>query len=74
MPDSNLDHYLAWRRLTNNGRRGRDEMSPESQAEYDALGITTEAGPDPEQAKRAYEEAVRHQEEIKRRSGPASGA
>lgn len=34
------DKYIAWRRLTHNGRRGRDEMSPEEQREWDALGIT----------------------------------
>jgi hypothetical protein len=36
------DRYIRWRHLTNNGRRNRDEMSPESQAEYDALGIYEE--------------------------------
>jgi hypothetical protein len=30
--------YIAWKRLTNGGRL--NEMSPEQQREFDALGIT----------------------------------
>ena len=67
MPDSNLDAYLAWRRLTNNGRRGREEMSPESQAEYDSFGFKEMSAPDYDEAKRAYEE-------VTRRSGPGSSS
>jgi hypothetical protein len=61
------DKYIAWRRLTNNGRRGRDEMSPESQAEYDSHGFQELSAPDFEEAKRAYEE-------VTRRSDPGSSS
>jgi hypothetical protein len=62
------EKYIAWRRLTNNGRRTRDEMSPESQAEYDALGYQEEL------LEGSYEEAKLAYEELTRRSPPASSA
>lgn len=64
------DAYIAWRRLTNNGRRTREQMSPESQAEYDTWGFKQVPPPTPEEqaeAKRLYEEATR-------RSVPESSA
>lgn len=67
MPDTNLDRYLAWRRLTHAGKRRREDMSPVEQREYDALGVKQEPPPDAEEAKRAYEE-------ITRRSDPGSSA
>jgi len=33
------DRYIAWRRLTHNGERSREQMSASEQAEWDALGI-----------------------------------
>jgi len=48
------DKYIAWRRLTNNGR---DPLSDEQRAE---LGIEKEKPVDFEEAKRAYEEAVKN--------------
>ena len=60
------DKYIAWRRLTNNGRRSRDQMSPEAQVEYDGYGFKEMPAADFEEAKRAYEE-------VTRRSSPGSG-
>src|SRR5262249_36840638 len=37
--DVSYDRYIAWRRLTHNGERSREQMSAQDQAEYDALGI-----------------------------------
>ena len=47
--------YIAWSRLTHNGHRKRDQMSPADQAEYDAFGLgpESEAGLEHEEAKRA---------------------
>lgn len=61
------DTYIAWRRLTHNGKRGRDEMSAREQEEYDALEVSQAPGPDPEEARRAYEE-------VTGRSGPGSAS
>jgi hypothetical protein len=48
--------YIAWRRLTHDGSRGREQMSAASRAEYDSLGITEAPAPDYEEAGRTYEE------------------
>jgi hypothetical protein len=55
MSDSGYHTYIAWRRLTGNGRRSRDEMSPAEQAEWDSLGIKKSTWPDvdPEEARLA---------------------
>jgi hypothetical protein len=56
------DSYIAWKRLTHNGKRGRDEMTPEEQAEWDSSRIKTAEPMTPEEqveAKRLYEEATR---------------
>lgn len=55
------EKYIAWRRLTNGGRRSREEMSPESQVEYDALGVTEEV------LMGSYEEAKEEYERVTRR-------
>jgi len=50
--------YIAWMRLTHNGRRTRIEMSETERAEYDALKVTEIASmnsDEAEEAKRAYE-------------------
>lgn len=31
--------YIAWRRLTHNGHRSRDQMSLKEQAEFDAFAL-----------------------------------
>jgi hypothetical protein len=36
---ANYHAFIRWKVLTHNGHRSRDEMTPEQQAEYDALGI-----------------------------------
>jgi len=63
------DRYVAWRRLTHNGHRTREQMSLKDQAEFDALGlkeIKTDAA-DAAEAKRIYEALTQH-------SPPASDA
>jgi hypothetical protein len=62
------EKYIVWRRLTNNGRRGREDMSPESQAEYDAQGFTEVV------LEGSYEEAKLEYEALTRRSDPGSAA
>jgi hypothetical protein len=62
------EKYIAWKRLTHNGKLGREEMSPESQAEYDALGVTEEV------LTGSYEEAKLEYEALTRRSDPGSSA
>jgi hypothetical protein len=52
------ERYVAWMRLTHNGRRGREQMPPQAQREWDTLGITGVLPPDPEQAHRAYVEVT----------------
>jgi hypothetical protein len=52
------ESYIAWKRLTHNSRRSREQMSPEDQTEWDALGIkrvvrTPETAL--EEARQAYE-------------------
>jgi hypothetical protein len=54
------ENYIAWRRLTHNGRLKSEQMSPRAQAEYEALGIRTVPWPTmseeaQEAARRAYE-------------------
>ena len=51
------DTYIAWRRLTGNGRRTLEDMSPAAQAESEALEITKALRPDPEDARGAYLDA-----------------
>jgi hypothetical protein len=48
--------YIAWRRLTHNGQRDRQQMSPGDQQEWDALGIREGKllDADPEEARRSY--------------------
>ena len=58
------DAYIAWRRLTHNGHRNRDQMSPEAQAEYDSYGFKAATPPpftaeEHDEAKRAYEAVTR---------------
>ena len=54
-------NYITWKRLTHNGRRTREQMTPESQAEWDALGVK-EVPPltadEKAEAKRLYEEVT----------------
>jgi hypothetical protein len=50
--------YIAWRRLSRNGVRGRDEMSAAEQREWDAWGFRQALGPDPDEARRLYLEAT----------------
>lgn len=51
-------HYVAWRWLTHNGHRKREQMSPADQEAYDSCGFT-EAPPmtpaEQEEARRRYE-------------------
>jgi hypothetical protein len=57
------DRYIVWKRLTHNGWRGRDQMSPAEQAEYDSHQFKREpsmSAAQREEAKRLYEEATRH--------------
>jgi hypothetical protein len=35
-----LTAYTTWLRLTHNGRRRREQMTPQQQAEFDGLGVT----------------------------------
>jgi hypothetical protein len=61
MSDDKYRKYIAWMRLTHNGRRGRKQMSPKEQAEYDGLGFGqgqwfTDA--ELQDAKRLYMEAT----------------
>lgn len=51
------DKYIAWRRLTHNGQRSREEMSPASRAEYDSYGFREAPAPDLDEATRLYAEA-----------------
>ena len=46
--------YVAWRRLTHGGKRGRDQMTPDQRAKFDALGISEAPAADAEAARRAY--------------------
>jgi hypothetical protein len=48
------DRYIAWRRLIRNGWRGREQMSPTEQVEWDALGTKRVSVPDAEEARRLY--------------------
>lgn len=55
------DAYITWRRLTHNGHRSRDEMSPADQQEYDSYGFKREppmSAAEQEEAKRLYEEVA----------------
>lgn len=67
---AHYDKYVAWMRLTHNGRRLREDMPPAAQAEYDSIGIKEGtnglSGLDHDEVKRAYEE-------VTRRSSPGSG-
>jgi hypothetical protein len=62
--------YIAWRRLTDNGHRKRDEMSPSEQAEYDRFGFRKTPPMTPAEAA----EAKRLYEELTGRSVPESAA
>jgi hypothetical protein len=49
------DRYVAWLRLTHGGRRGREQMPPRAQQEWDGLNFQEAPPPDPEEARRLYE-------------------
>lgn len=55
---AHYDGYIAWRRLTHNGSRTREQMSSADQAEYDSYRFQKDDGVDPVEAKRLYEEVT----------------